>query len=1296
MTQDSHSDIIISDHFDREHLIKLRDYHHKSYPFSYDSLLEENGTPEPRRLVGNYLTYLVRDGQKSHTVIIKKFQDKYSATCDCFLFEKNNTCEHIGFVLDSIDSIIEYEMGQKALMKKIIEENKTAFESHAAHNKMIIENLQNKIKNIRTASELTPHADSQRSTLPFVIRNARDFGFFRLLEMIPSLKTSRYRRYKYHETNLEKGFEVTLSGNGVNEKVRLTVNADDDVEVSCSCGATYHKHPCAHSRDVIAHLSHNKGYALFAGYVNNDHIKNQLLEPYGLTLDDEESAEFEFKIDAYGKVRLSRVPTGYLNIIKLGDLTHKMTSQSSSGNRFITPEKPDFQLIPVIHLSHQEDSNCPVRLDLAKIQTSKRGVEKLSSFSIDKEENIEIIRNWPDPAFRKLSIFSFPHYKESLGYSYYTQTLSIFKNQYYAPVKMHYLDYFFDNLSNCWSDLASMDSWRIKITDQSGITTEPAQISLHKEWVYPDIQTEVSEKMVIIRALFTDAEGQNVIEKDGQIDIFQGRLIYDGQKLYLIKNVDYASLLNLMPGGFLKTSVKNIPVLARELLIPLADQFGLDIPQKIKDTFEKVPLTPVVYFSESNSKYLSLLPRFQYDDLELSLEDEPDQLLTTESGEKILIRDRDCENEFVEFIRSLHPSFKAQTMREDFILPIEEAMKNMWFVHTTRKLQDQNIKMLGINDLRQIRINPAKPKWEMNVSSGIDWFDLKIHIQWGDQKLQLKDIRRAIINKQNFVVLGDGSFGVLPEEWFSQYQNMFKFGIESPEGLKISKKHFNIIELLFDQISDEDIQQEIAEKKARLLKIENVDTQPIPDTIQATLRPYQENGYKWMQVLDEVSWGGCLADDMGLGKTLQTITFLAFIKEKYHHPTSLIICPTSLIYNWENEIKKFAPDLSYHIYYGQGRELPADDFESFDIIITSYGIVRNDIEKLSGATWEYVILDESQAIKNPDAMTTKAVQLLKSRNRFILSGTPLQNNTYDIFAQFNFINPGLLGNKEIFRREFAGPIDKGENPDAGVLLRQMIKPFMLRRTKSEVAPDLPEKTETILWCRMDNAQQVVYDEYKNYYRHALMERIEKEGMAKSGMYILEGLLRLRQICDDPRLIKDAEMPTKKGVKIKELLREISENMGNHKMLVFSQFTEMLALIRAELDEQNISYCYLDGSTSAIQRQEQVEIFQNEDTTHVFLISLKAGGVGLNLTAAEYVYLVDPWWNPAVEQQAIDRTHRIGQKNNIFAYKMICKDTVEEKIIKLQEKKLNLSRELIHDDNAFFKNLTADDIRFLFS
>jgi non-specific serine/threonine protein kinase len=313
-----------------------------------------------------------------------------------------------------------------------------------------------------------------------------------------------------------------------------------------------------------------------------------------------------------------------------------------------------------------------------------------------------------------------------------------------------------------------------------------------------------------------------------------------------------------------------------------------------------------------------------------------------------------------------------------------------------------------------------------------------------------------------------------------------------------------------------------------------------------------------------------------------------------------------------------------------------------------------------------------------------------------MSGTPLQNNTFDIYAQMNFLNPGLLGSTDFFRNEFATPIDKFGEEEQKIHLRKLLYPFILRRTKEQVAKDLPEKTETILYCEMETEQRRVYDAFRNEFRDKVLGTIDAVGMGRSQLTILQGLMKLRQICDSPAILNEPDPYPNNSIKLEELSREITENMGDHKALVFSQFLGMLALIRAKLEHLGVKYEYFDGSTSVQDRQKAIENFQNNPECRVFLISLKAGGVGLNLTAADYVYIVDPWWNPAVEQQAIDRTHRIGQTRNIFAYRMICKDTVEDKIIKLQEKKRLLAKELISDDAGFVKKLSRDDIEYLFS
>jgi non-specific serine/threonine protein kinase len=313
-----------------------------------------------------------------------------------------------------------------------------------------------------------------------------------------------------------------------------------------------------------------------------------------------------------------------------------------------------------------------------------------------------------------------------------------------------------------------------------------------------------------------------------------------------------------------------------------------------------------------------------------------------------------------------------------------------------------------------------------------------------------------------------------------------------------------------------------------------------------------------------------------------------------------------------------------------------------------------------------------------------------------MSGTPLQNNTFDIFAQMNFLNPGMLGSIEFFRQEFAIPIDKFGEPDRKDHLRKLLYPFILRRTKEQVAKDLPDKTETILFCEMEEEQRKVYDAYRNDYRDKILGTIETQGIQKSQLTILQGLMKLRQICDSPAILNETDKYPNHSIKLDELAREISENIGNHKALIFSQFLGMLALIREKLIELDIPYAYFDGSTTAVDREKAIREFQDNDSCRVFLISLKAGGVGLNLTAADYVYIVDPWWNPAVEQQAIDRTHRIGQTKNIFAYRMICKDSIEDKILQLQDRKRILAKDLIADDDGFVKSLSREDVEYLFS
>jgi non-specific serine/threonine protein kinase len=501
---------------------------------------------------------------------------------------------------------------------------------------------------------------------------------------------------------------------------------------------------------------------------------------------------------------------------------------------------------------------------------------------------------------------------------------------------------------------------------------------------------------------------------------------------------------------------------------------------------------------------------------------------------------------------------------------------------------------------------------------------------------------------------------------------------------------------LYENRNEEELTIQLEEKYQRIREFDKIKEIEAPTNLQQILRPYQVAGYQWLNYLHEVNWGGILADDMGLGKTVQALSFIQHYNDHNGSVRALVVCPTTLIYNWENEINKFTPSLTRYIHHGPLRNRLIEDWSKHNVIITTYGTLRSDIKLFTQVPFDYVVLDESQAIKNPSSKVTKAASLLHAKHRLCMSGTPLQNNTFDIYAQMNFLNPGMLGSVEFFRQEFAIPIDKFGEAEQKDHLKKILYPFILRRTKEQVAKDLPEKMETVLFCEMEDEQRKIYDAYRNEFRAKIMGTIEEQGIQRSQLTILQGLMKLRQICDSPAILNETEKFPNHSIKLEELAREITENIGNHKALIFSQFLGMLALIREKLEELNIKFEYFDGSTSAPDREKSIQSFQSDDEVRVFLISLKAGGVGLNLTAADYVYIVDPWWNPAVEQQAIDRTHRIGQTKNIFAYRMICKDTIEDKIMQLQEKKRLLAKELIADDNTFVKALSREDVEYLFS
>jgi SNF2 family DNA or RNA helicase len=572
-----------------------------------------------------------------------------------------------------------------------------------------------------------------------------------------------------------------------------------------------------------------------------------------------------------------------------------------------------------------------------------------------------------------------------------------------------------------------------------------------------------------------------------------------------------------------------------------------------------------------------------------------------------------------------------------------------------------------------------------------DWFDLKAIVRIGEMEIPFIRFRRNILENIREFELPDGSIVILPETWFSKYKNIFEFGKSSEDSLRLHKQHFS---LLTDTLNDEG--RRGFERLEKLLVPDQIPVLQPPVGLKCQMRQYQSEGLNWLNFLQTSGLGGCLADDMGLGKTIQTLALLQHNKENMIPAkrlesqsdmtlfdtqelklTSLIIVPASLIYNWENEIRRFVPDLKVYSYKGIQRKKSTSWLQNFNIILSSYHTIRQDIDLISSFPFHYIVLDESQIIKNPASMLYRTVTRLKSEFKLVLTGTPVENSLTDLWTQLNFVNPGLLGELSFFRREFAKPIEKMGDDEKEVKLRKIIQPFILRRTKEMVARDLPPVSEQTVFCDMTEEQLKLYDEEKSSVRNSILKNIESNGLEKSAIVVLQGLMKLRQISNHPILAYD-DYAYSSG-KFETVLQDIESVISEgHKILVFSSFVKHLDLFAEDFRKKRIRFAMLTGAS--INREKIVNDFQDDPENKLFLISLKAGGVGLNLTAADYVFILDPWWNPASEMQAMNRAHRIGQTKSVFVYRYITGNTIEEKIVRLQEKKSKLADTFISSNN----------------
>ncbi len=599
---------------------------------------------------------------------------------------------------------------------------------------------------------------------------------------------------------------------------------------------------------------------------------------------------------------------------------------------------------------------------------------------------------------------------------------------------------------------------------------------------------------------------------------------------------------------------------------------------------------------------------------------------------------------------------------------------------------------------------------ELEISSEErnDWFDIHGVVKLGSWEIPFIKLRNHILHGNRLYELPDGTVAVIPREWFARYTSLFEFGKVSDPLLKVHKQHFSLV--------DEALRKEHARTIAHLDRLNTRESLPSPDMpkgLRADMRTYQLEGFSWLCYLQQNGFGGCLADDMGLGKTLQTLAILLKNKEEYisasnqdplpagqlslfggdqPRPTSLIVVPASLMHNWINELSRFAPSLEFFLYAGNQRDKSLKDFSSHDVVISSYHTVRQDIQQIRDFAFHYVILDESQMIKNPSSKLYRAMEELQSDHKLVLTGTPIENSLTDLWSQINFVNEGLLGSLHFFRKQFVQPIEKKKNKSQEQRLKELINPFILRRTKEEVAKELPPVYEQFRYCNMTEEQARWYEEEKSSVRNSLLENFEEIGLEQSTMMVLKALTRLRQISNHPLMV-DEEYEHGSG-KFDEVHRGIDSILEEkHKVLVFSSFVKHLKLFAHAFDREGTGYALLTGSTR--DREEQVKRFQEEEDCRIFLISLKAGGVGLNLTAADYVFILDPWWNPAAEMQALNRAHRIGQDKNVFVYRFISNHSIEEKIQRLQQRKSELAKTFVTSNNPL-KNMQKEEILELFS
>ncbi len=627
-----------------------------------------------------------------------------------------------------------------------------------------------------------------------------------------------------------------------------------------------------------------------------------------------------------------------------------------------------------------------------------------------------------------------------------------------------------------------------------------------------------------------------------------------------------------------------------------------------------------------------------------------------------------------------HPNLEIVQEGNLFIIP-KEVVGGFIYKELPELLLKYQV--MGAERLKSYKVSAIQPSLKLSLDHGIDFFEGEVNLDFDGELVDLFDVIKQY-KKNRYVKLNDGTHALVNEQYLQKLERIF-----TREGKKAKVSFFDLP--LVEEIIEEKVTHTAFQKSRDFYaELNEVGTQnkKLPK-IKAKLRPYQRQGYQWLNHLNKYQLGGCLADDMGLGKTLQCIALLAKEYQK-KQPPSLIVMPRSLLFNWEREVQRFAPQLSTSFLYGSNREL--SESLKADLILTTYAIVRNDIKELKEIDFHYIVLDESQNIKNINAQTTKAVMLLNGTHRLALSGTPIENNLGELYSLFRFLNPSMFGTLTQFNQHYLAPIQKWGDPDAVRQLRKKIYPFVLRRLKKEVLQDLPDKIKQTLYVEMSEKQKKLYEKRRQFYKAAIDQQISEKGLTQSRFFVFQALNELRQIASIPEQVSEGKVDSPK---LELLVENLFDAIANgHKALIFVNYLAAIESIGERLDEAGIDFVSMSGATR--NRQALVDQFQNDPNCRVFLMTLKTGGTGLNLTAADTIFIFDPWWNVAAENQAIDRAHRIGQTNKVIAYKLIVQHSIEEKILELQEMKKELFDNVITSDSSSLKSLSEEDIDFILS